>query len=107
MRSGKILESTEAHPGLIAQRARFHSAPGNRLYVVSSVSGNLGSENRLTELDTENGEILRQTRLSFKHSFTNFFTTTPRAVSRSSPFLDMIGTRQGVPMTIGYARVKL
>jgi hypothetical protein len=91
--------------------ARFHVAPGNRLFVVyfvkgTSPSGEPVSENRLLEIGAGaipgNAEVL-----PFKQPFSSFFTATVRAGSKPSPILDMLGVPDGVKNTIAYARVRL
>ncbi len=105
VRRHTLFQSREQQPGPVVQRARFHAAPNNRLYVVSYVTSIPESGNRLTELDLETGEMVRETLLPFKAPFTHFFTATPRAGCKPSTYLDLLGTRQGVPMTMSYARV--
>ena len=106
-----LLESIGTQPGIVAHRARFHPGPGGRLMVVAYVTGQDSegqslSENRLMELSAE-GQIIHQTRIPLAHPFSDFFTTTPRAGSSSSRYLDMLGTPLDKPMTIGYARVRI
>jgi len=46
-------------------------------------------------------------RIPLQKPFTGFFTTTVRAGSPPSWTLEMLGQRERVPNTIGYARVNL
>jgi hypothetical protein len=39
--------------------------------------------------------------------FSSYFTTTVRAGSPASSALEMLGPREGAPLTISYARVRL
>ena len=105
-RKRQLFESSEHQPGPTAHRARFHIAPENRLYVVCYVTTATKSENHLIELDPHTGNVSRQTTIAFQHPFTDFFTATPRAGCKPSEYLDLLGTRHGVPMKIGYGRVR-
>ncbi len=107
-----LLESTEDQPGLHASRARFHLRPdGQPLLLVAHVTGTDAdgisvNENRLLELDAA-GEVVTMVAIPFQQPFTSFFTTTPRAGSAPSQWLELLGTQSGHPGEIRYGRVRL
>lgn len=45
--------------------------------------------------------------LKFKQPFTSFFTATPRAGSKPSRFLDLLGHQAHRPRSISYARIRI
>lgn len=90
--------------------ARFHSAPGGRLYVVAFMTGadsggKALSENRLMEI-TSDGRLGQSVRVPLSHPFTNFMTATERGGSAPSEYLDILGDVSGRP-GISYARVHI
>jgi hypothetical protein len=100
---GKSNEKPEA--------ARFHVAPGNRLFVVYFVSGRDVSgqplaENRLLEI-TADGVAGTPVIIPLKQPFSSFFTATVRNGSKPSPIIDILGTPYRVRNTISYARIRL
>ena len=91
--------------------ARFHLAPGNRLFVVYFVNGNNAegkeiAENRLLELSSD-GVPGTPVTIPLKQPFSSFFTATVRAGSEPSLFLDMLGNVKGDKNAIHYARIRL
>jgi hypothetical protein len=106
-----LLEAREGESRELPAAPRFHITPSNRLLVVCYVSGTASngtavSENRLIELRA-GGEPGAVRVLPFKRPFTSFFTATPRAGSKPSEFLDLLGHQVNRPQTISYARVRL
>lgn len=106
-----ILESTEDKPGLHGSAARFHEAPGRRLFVVFYASGvdeegKAVSENRVFEISRDS-KFSRSVRIPLAKPFTTYFTATTRAGSPPSSTLDMLGQRQGETAVMSYARVQL
>jgi len=101
----------EGGSNAIPAEARFHVAPGNRLFVVYFIKGNnaagqLVAENYLLEL-TLGGVPGTPVKLPLKQPFSSFFTATVRAGSTPSPILDLLGTLNGVNDVIHYAKVLL
>lgn len=91
--------------------ARFHVAPGNRLFVVYFIKGTNSAgqpvaENRILEL-TEDGIIGSPVVLPLKQPFSSFFTATVRGGSKPSAILDMLGTLDGVKNSIHYAKIRI
>ncbi|MCL4180710.1 MAG: hypothetical protein KJ072_23555 [Verrucomicrobia bacterium] len=106
-----LIEAREGESSAIPAAPRFHITPDNRLFVICYVSGAAPdgtplSENRLFELGKD-GEPAAAQILPFKQPFTSCFTATPRAGSKPSEFLDLLGTQANRPNTISYARVRL
>lgn len=117
VREGKIvrrrtlMESTEAHPGIIGSAGRFHVTTDNRLFVVCYAAGTEPdkrrvAENRIVEI-LPDGSSGPSVRLPLAKPFTSYFTTTLRAGSPPSRTLEMLGPRVGAGNTISYARVRL
>jgi len=111
VRRHTIAESTEDKPGIVGSAGRFHVTPDNRLFVVHLASGADKNgrrvfENRIVEI-LPNGTAGEPMRISFQKPFTSFFTTTVRAGSEPSWTLEMLGPRDGAPLTMSYARVRL
>jgi hypothetical protein len=117
LRDGKVanrralVESREGQPSLIASAGRFQVAPRNRLFVsfyVSGIadSGQRVSENRILEI-LDDGSATSVVRVPLTKPFTSYFTATVRAGSPAAATLEMLGQREGAPMTISYARVRL
>jgi hypothetical protein len=111
VRQGAILEANEGSPGLIGSAGRFHATADNRLFVVhlaagTDVGGNRVFENRIVEV-LPDGSYGPPVRIPFQKPLTNYFTTTVRAGSPASETLELLGTREGEPNTISYARVRL
>lgn len=90
--------------------ARFHAAPGGRLFVLayfggSNSQGQPVSENRLMEIgaDGRTGEMVK---VPLQRPFTSFMTATERGGSPPSDLLDVLGDAAGRP-GISYARIRL
>lgn len=95
----------------IPSSARFHADALGRLFVVyycggADAAGKAVSENRLMVLRAD-GTPGRPVRLPLRQPFTSYFTATPRGGSAPSVFLDLLGSRAGVPNGIGYARIRI
>src|SRR5207249_11755312 len=95
----------------IASAARFHVTPDSRLFVIfyvhgTDASGKRVSENRLMEI-FPGGQTGPPTVVPFKKPFTSYFTATVRGGSPASRTLELLGQREGSPMAMAYARVKL
>ncbi|QDT05511.1 hypothetical protein K227x_39110 [Rubripirellula lacrimiformis] len=106
-----IQRKDEGKPGLVGYAARFHVTPDHRLFVVHQASGTdqdgtQVSENRIVEM-LPDGTVGPATRIPLDRPFTNFFTTTVRAGSPESWAIELLGPRQGTPMTMSYARIRL
>lgn len=106
-----ILKTNEGEPGIVGSAGRFHVTPDHRLFVVHLASGTDkdGSrvhENRIVEM-MQDGTIGPTIRIPFQKPFSSYFTTTVRAGSPESWTLEMLGPRDGSPMTLSYARVSL
>ncbi|MGO8927840.1 MAG: hypothetical protein ACLQU3_13250 [Limisphaerales bacterium] len=117
VREGKVvlrralMLAEEGKPGEIGSSPRFQVTPDNRLFVICYVNGQGAdgkavSENRLIEI-LPGSEVSAPVRLPFNRPFTSYFTATVRGGSPASKTLDLLGQRQGVPMTMSYARVRL
>ena len=117
VREGKVvlrrtlMLAEEGKPGEIGSCPRFQVTPDNRLFVVCYASGQGAdgkavAENRLVEI-LPGGEVGAPVKVPFKTPFTSYFTATVRAGSPASKTLELLGQRQGVPMTMSYARVRL
>jgi hypothetical protein len=116
VRDGKIVrrralvESVEGKPGIVASAGRFQVTPDNRLFAIFHASGvsddgKRVSENRLVEILAD-GTATAPMRLPLTKPFINYFTASVRAGSPPSGTLEMLGQREGTPMTISYARVR-
>jgi hypothetical protein len=111
VRRRALFESVEGKPGIIASAGRFQVTPDNRLFAAfyASGTGDAGkpvSENRIIEILAD-GSATAPVRLPLTKPFISYFTATARAGSPSSPTLEMLGQREGAPMTMSYARVRL
>ena len=53
------------------------------------------------------GEISAPVRVPLKKTFTSYFTATVRGGSPPSETLELLGQREGAPLTMSYARVRL
>jgi hypothetical protein len=117
LREGKVVsrrtlvEPREGGSQEIASAARFQVTPDNRLFVFYYVHGRDAagkpvSENRVMEIRS-NGEAVGQVRVPLKKPFTSFFTTTVRAGSPPSKTIELLGQREGAPLTMSYARINL
>jgi hypothetical protein len=117
VREGKVVlrktieESTEEKPGIIGAGARFQSTPERRLFVAyyaggTGADGKGVAENRVQEI-LRGGDFTLPVRLPLQKPFSQYFTATVRGGSPPSRNLEMLGSRQGAPMTISYARVRL
>jgi len=117
VREGKIILrrtlmlAEEGKPGLTGSWPRFQVTPDNRLFVICYASGKgaegkVVSENRLIEIHPS-GEVSAPVAVPFKKSFTAYFTATVRGGSPPSKTLELLGQREGAPLTLSYARVRL
>jgi hypothetical protein len=103
--------SEEGESQLIPGPARFHTTPGDRLFVVYFIKGTDASgqqvmENRLVEI-MSGGIPGTPVVIPLKHPFSSFFTATVRAGSKPSEILDLLGTPEGIKNKICYARVRI
>ena len=110
LRRALILQE-EGKPGLIGSSPRFQVTPDNRLFVICYVTGKdtdgkAVSENRLFEIGPD-GEVGTPATVPFKKAFTAYFTATVRGGSPPSNRLELLGQREGEPLTMSYARVRL
>ena len=117
VRDGKVvsrralLTAAEGKPGEIASSPRFQVTSNHRLFVCyyasgTSADGRPVSENRLMEIYA-NGEVSTPVVVPFKKPFTAYFTATVRGGSPPSQMLELLGQREGGPLTLSYARVQL
>ena len=117
VREGKVvlrrtlMLAEEGKPGVIGSCPRFQVTPDNRLVVICYASGQdadgkLVAENRLIEIHP-GGEVSEFVKVPFNKPFASYFTATVRGGSPASKTLELLGQRQGVPMTMSYARVRL
>jgi hypothetical protein len=116
IRGDKIIKRHTIHlaqegvSGEIASAPRFHETLSGALYLVYYVggtdpAGKAVSENRLLRIQNDiPGPAFR---IPLRTPFTAYFTTTVRAGSLPSDWLEMLGQRQGSPSVIGYARLRL
>ncbi len=106
-----VTVAEEGKPGIVGSCPRFQATPDNRLFVIYYASGKDSdgkavSENRLVEIH-RGGEIGVPVAVPFKKPFASYFTATVRGGSPPSRTLELLGQRQGAPLTMSYARVKL
>ena len=106
-----LLASEEAKPGVIGSSPRFQVTSHNRVFVIyyasgTGADGKAVSENRLVEIHP-GGEVGAPVVVLFKKPFTAYFTATVRGGSPPSQVLELLGQREGVPLTLSYARVRL
>ena len=106
-----IEESREEQPGIIGSAARFQFTPERRLFVSYYASGidrdgKAVHENRVREV-LPDATFTSPARLPLGKPFTQYFTATVRGGSPPSRFLDMLGIKEGAPLTMSYARVRL
>jgi hypothetical protein len=117
VRDGKVvfrralLVAEEGEPGEIGASPRFQVTSNNRLFVIYYASGKGAdgktvSENRLIEIHAS-GEVSAQVVVPFKKPFTAYFTATVRGGSPPSRTLELLGQREGAPLTLSYARIRL
>jgi hypothetical protein len=117
VRDGKVvfrrvlLVAEEGKSGEIGASPRFQVTSDNRLFVIYYASGKGAdgkavSENRLMEIHAS-GEVSAPVVVPFKKPFTAYFTATVRGGSPPSQMLELLGEREGVPLTLNYARVRL
>ena len=117
VREGKVvlrrtlMLAEEGKPGVIGSCPRFQVTPDNRLLVICYASGQDAggktvAENRLIEIHP-GGEVSAPVKVPFNKPFASYFTATVRGGSPASKTLELLGQRQGVPMTMSYARVRL
>jgi hypothetical protein len=117
VREGKIvlrrtlMLAEEGKPGETGSWPRFQVTPDNRLLVIcyasgKSADGKTVSENRLIEI-RPGGEISAPVRVPFNKPFTSYFTATVRGGSPPSKTVELLGAREGTPLTMSYARVRL
>jgi hypothetical protein len=91
--------------------ARFHVAPGNRLFVIYFIKGNNAAgedyaENRLLELTTGGVPGIPR-KIPLKRPFNSFFTATVRAGSKPSSVIDILGIQDGIKNAIHYAKIQI
>jgi hypothetical protein len=117
VREGKIVFrrtltlAEEGKPGEIGGTPRFQVTSDNRLFVIYYASGKGAdgkavSENRLIEIHAD-GEVSAAVALPFKKPFTAYFTATVRGGSPPSRAVELLGQREGAPLTLSYGRVRL
>lgn len=117
IRDGQVLQrQTLAHHAEGAGNptplsARFHPVPDGRLVVIAGFQMNPNDpasvSNRIFEIRAD-GSPGEMAPLDLKHPFKGiFFTATPRAGSKPSPVLDLLGLGHGRSDTIKYARVRI
>jgi hypothetical protein len=106
-----LMLAEEGKPGLIGSWPRFQVTPDNRLFVFCYASGTerggkAVSENRLMEI-LPGGEVGTPVTVPLEKPFTIYFTATPRGGSPASQTLELLGQREGTPLAMAYARVRL
>lgn len=116
VREGKVLRrrtlarQAEGARDPIPLFARFHPAQDGRLLVVAGFQDKpedpAGLRNRIFEIGVD-GAPGEMTALDLKRPFKSFFTATPRAGSKPSAVLDLLGMGAGKANTVQYARVRL
>ena len=117
VREGKIafrrtlMLAEEGKLGEMGDSPRFQVTSDNRLFVICYVNGKGAdsktiSENRLIEIHPS-GEVSTAVAVPFKKPFTAYFTATVRGGSPPSKTLELLGQREGTPLTLSYARVRL
>ena len=117
VREGKVvlrrtlMLAEEGKPGETGSWPRFQVTPDNRLFVFCHASGKSAegktfAENRLMEI-LPGGEVGAPVRVPLKKPFTSYFTATVRGGSPPSETLELLGQREGAPLTMSYARVRL
>ena len=117
VRDGKVVlrrtlaEGGEGLSGEIPSAGRFQVTPDQRLtaFYYTGGRGPEGtpvSENRLMEI-LPGGKTGAPVTVPLKRPFTSFFTTTVRGGSPPSHTLELLGLREGAPLTVSYARVRL
>jgi len=117
LREGKVvsrrtlMKAEAGGSGEVPGRARFHVAPGNRLFILCYVNGSDAggkpvSENRVAELRPDNTATVWMP-VPFKKPFSDFFTATVRAGSAPSMVVDFLGVHPSSDGTINYARMAL
>jgi hypothetical protein len=115
VRDGKVVrrrtlaQGGEGQP--IPSTGRFQITPENRLFVFyhvrgSDAVGRHGSENRLLEVYPD-GTASPAVPVPLVRPFTRYFTATIRAGSPPSKTLEVLGQREGAPLTVSYARIRL
>jgi len=100
-----LMESNEGENKPTASAARFHATSDGRLFVFLHVGGQ-SAGNRLVELGVE-GPLGEGVAIPFSSAFTSYFTATPRAGTKPSEYLDVLGVQNGRDNTIRYARVRV
>ena len=53
------------------------------------------------------GEMGKSVEVPFRKPFTSYFTATVRGGSPPSQTLELLGHREGAPLNLSYARVRL
>jgi hypothetical protein len=106
-----IVETRGGKSHLYGSVSRFHVTPDHRLFVVYPTAeigreGRRIVEDRIVEM-LPDGSTGTPVRIPLEKPFIGFLTTTVRAGSLPSWTLEMLGTREGVPNTISYARVSM
>jgi hypothetical protein len=105
-----LVQAEEGGPQEIPGRGRFHATAEDRLFVIFYVSGADAAGQRISEnrvLELRDGNIQGSIRrVPLSHPMADFYTATPRAGSKPSLVLDLLGQRAGGGTTISYARVR-
>jgi len=83
--------------------ARFHAAPGGRLFVLASFRKEEDVKMRFLPA----GAAQPAMSLELRHPFVNFMTATERGGSRPSNLIDVIGVTADAPNVIRYARIRV
>jgi hypothetical protein len=103
-----LLSHTEGEAGPVPVHARFHVAPGGRLYVVYYAGGQdeqgqpLAGDYLMQILPEQSQPV----RLDLKSPLYSFLTATERGGTEPSNTLELFGTGAD-PLTLRYARVRL
>jgi len=103
-----LLSYTEGEAGPVPVHARFHVAPGGRLYVVYYAGGqdekgrSLAGDYLMQVLPEQSQPV----RLDLKNPLSSFLTATERGGTEPSNTLELFGIGAD-PLTLRYARIRL
>jgi len=86
----------------IPAEARFHVTPSGRLFILYLIRHANGAENRIMEVFAD-GTTSPPQKVPLRHPMIGF-TATPRAGSRPTGYLDLLGA---VGNTVRYARLRI
>ncbi len=109
VRRQTIIETPANRRGIEPSFARFHVAPGDRLFVI--LAGTATDEgpgkfaNWIVPVDAGQAPG-KPILLSLEHPFGNFFTNTPRGGSQPSDVADLFGIADDNP-NLRYARIRI